>query len=125
LIKFTKKFNKYELILATHSVDIFNYFGITELHGLTKKEALSYKETPTDAYIMGMTNYAPKTKFPFLFININRLDGSFKDATKIMHETIHLSLLLHDWDVNNKEEQIVTDAEKYANEIINLLYKGK
>ena len=121
MIKFTKKFSKYELIVGTNSVDIFNHFNVSKLHGLTKEAALAYKETLNDAYIMGMCNYSPTNKFPYVFINSNRLKGGYKDATAIMHETVHLSLLLHNWNVENKEEEIVTDAEKYANQILSLI----
>jgi hypothetical protein len=53
------------------------------------------------------------------------MNGSYKDYTGIMHETIHISLLLHNWDVDNEEEQIVTDAENYANEIIEYMQDFK
>jgi hypothetical protein len=116
---YTKKYKDYLLILGEKSVDLFNHFKVNELHGLSKKDALSYPETNKDAYIFGMVNYSStKDKFPYIFINLNRLNGTYKDYTGIMHECVHLSLLLNDWQINSKEEKIVSDAENYANTTI-------
>lgn len=121
MIVATKNFGNFELILGTKSVDIFNHFGVNEMHGLSKKAALEYKETSKDAYIMGLTNYSPVDEKPFIFINMNRLNGSIKDGTAIMHECVHLGLLLNNWKIETKEEKIVSDAEKIANEIIDFI----
>ena len=122
---YSKKFKDFLFILGEKSVDLFNYFNVEELHGLNKKDALKYKENNKDAYIYGLANYIPKKSGTykygdpaFVFINFTRLDGTYKDHIGIMHETIHLSLLLNNWDVDNKEEEIVTNAEIYAGEII-------
>jgi hypothetical protein len=129
---YTKKLKDFLLILGDKSVDLFNYFKVDELHGLNKKDALKHPETTESAYIYGLSNYIPKKSgnykhgdSAFVFLNLNRMNGSYKDYTGIMHETIHISLLLHNWDVDNEEEQIVTDAENYANEIIEYLQDFK
>ena len=125
---YTKQFKDFLFILGEKSVDLFNYFKVDELHGLTKKDALKHKENSQQAYIYGLSNYIPKKsgdyKFGdpgFVFINSTRLDGTYKDHTGIMHETIHISLLNNDWDINNKEEEIVSNAEIYANDIIKFI----
>jgi hypothetical protein len=127
----TKQFPKFLLILGKKSVDLFNYFKVDELHGLSKEDAEKYPETKNDAYIMGMCNYIPKKSGEYksgdalyLFINMNRLNDTYKDYTAIMHECFHLSLSLNNWNVN-KEERIVSDAEMYANEIIGFILKEK
>lgn len=127
----SKQFPNFLLLLSKKSVDLFNYFKVDELHGLSKKDAERYPETKDDAYIMGMTNYIPKEsgKYKYgdavyLFININRLNGTYKDYTLIMHECIHLSLMLNNWNLN-KEEKFVSDAEMYANEIIKFILKER
>jgi len=56
---------------------------------------------------------------PFVFINRSALHGDYRDITLINHEMVHMSLLLHDWNVETDEEQIVTWAEVYTN----LIYK--
>jgi hypothetical protein len=125
MIVATKIFESFILVLGTKSVDIFNYFGVDNLHGLSKKAALEYKETSKDAYIMGLTNYSPIDEKPFIFINTNRLNGSIKDGTAIMHETVHLGLLLNNWKIETKEEKIVSDAERIANQILDFINEKK
>lgn len=123
---YIKKFKQFLLILGEKSTELFDYFNVEELHGLNKKDAKAYPETSKDAYIYGLANYSlTKDKFPFVFINLNRLNGTYKDALGIMHETIHISLLIHNWDVENKEEEIITNAEIYAGEIIDYIDKIK
>jgi hypothetical protein len=129
---YSKKFKDFLLILGEKSVDLFNYFNVEELHGLNKKDALKHKENSQQAYIYGMSNYIPKKSGEYkygdpayIFINLNRLDGSYKDALGIMHETIHLSLLVNNWDVDNKEEEIVSNSEIYAAEIIEYIHEIK
>ena len=119
----TKKlFPKFQLIVGEKSVDLFYWFGVDDLHRLTKKEAEEYPETKDDAYIWGLANYSPsKDDLPFIFLNKSRLKGDYTDVTGIMHETMHLSLLLEDWDIENKEEEIVSQAETMANDIVKYL----
>jgi hypothetical protein len=58
-----------------------------------------------------------------LFINL----GTFKKysvtekATGVMHETMHMSILLNNWDIKDKEEEVITFAEDEANKIIEKL----
>ncbi len=53
--------------------------------------------------------------------------GTFKrysadeQKTAIMHETMHMALLLYKWDAEKKSEEIITMAEDEANEIIRKL----
>lgn len=122
---YTKQFKDFLLILGEKSVDVFNYFKVDEMHGLTKKDALKYKENSQQAYIYGLANYIPKKPGNykdgdpgFVFLNLNRMNGTYKDYLGIMHETVHISLLVNNWDIENKEEEIVTNAEKYAEDII-------
>lgn len=119
----TKKlFSKFQLLIGEKSVDLFNYFKVNKLHGLSKKAAEEYPETKDDAYIWGMANYSPyEDDLPYLFLNKTRFKNDYTDVTAIMHETMHLSLLLNDWDIENKEEKIVSQAETMANDIVKFL----
>jgi hypothetical protein len=60
---------------------------------------------------------------PFLFINL----GTFKNysltekATAVMHETMHMGILLNNWNIKDKEEEIISFAEEEANKIIEKL----
>jgi hypothetical protein len=129
---YTKQFKDFLFILGEKSVDLFNYFKVDELHGLTKKDALKHKENSQQAYIYGMANYIPKKSGEYkdsdpgyVFINSTRLNGTYKDALGVMHEAVHISLLINNWDIENKEEEIVTNAEIYAGEIIEYIHKIK
>lgn len=104
------------------SQDIFTHYEVEEMHGLRKED--SY-DTPSDAYIAGLSNYNPHGEHekPFLFINEVRLGNGHIDALLLMHETMHMSLLLHNWDVQSKEEEIITWAEEEAVKLYNLLNK--
>lgn len=117
------KFKDYTLILSKNPCDIFNYFDVEKLHGLNYKSCLSHKNTKDDAYLSGLTNIIPETKKYFLFINTSRLGKGKEKMGLIMHETTHLSLLLYKYDVEKKEEEIITWAEKEAYKIFDLIYK--
>jgi len=68
-------------------------------------------------YIDGLANYNPTDALakPFVFINRKALKKTHEDATLLMHEMVHMGLLLNDWDVLEKEEEIVTWAEAETN----------
>lgn len=115
-----KDMKKYTLIVGK-SQDIFDFYEVEEMHGLKKED--SY-DTPSDAYIAGLSNYNPhgEDKKPFLFINETRIGTDpVTDALLFMHETMHMSLLLFNWDIQNKEEEIITWAEEEAKKIYNVI----
>jgi hypothetical protein len=133
-----KKFDmgKYILLIGKDATDIFKYYKIKEMHGLNLKDAQAEEVDKTvgnGVYIHGWTNYDPADKKltakdpykPFLFLNM----GTFKKysitekATAVMHETMHMSILLNNWNIKNKEEEAIGFAEKEANKIIKKLNK--
>jgi hypothetical protein len=104
------------------------------MHGLNLKDAQAEEVDKTKGngvYIYGLTNYDPDDKKltaknpykPFIFLNM----GAFKrysadeQKTAIMHETMHLAILLNNWDIKDKEEEAITFAEDEANKIIKKL----
>ena len=104
---------KYDLILGSSSEDLFNYYNVDFIHGLHLKDCKSYKETNEDAFISGMSNESPNKTIsnkPYVFINLKRLNKTFKDYLLLFHEFMHLSFRIHNWNIN-KEEQIITWAE--------------
>jgi hypothetical protein len=118
----TYNFNNWQLILGDRSRDIFDYFSVEELHGLTLEDCLRHPEPETPGtpgvYIWGLANESPIVdEPPFIFLNMHRMTSTYRDVTTIMHEAMHLSLLLHDYDVDDYEEEIVTWAELTTNEI--------
>ena len=129
---------KYLLLIGNDATEIFDYYKVPEMHGLNRADAQAEevdKTTGNGVYIYGFTNYDPADKKltakaphkPFLFLNM----GTFKryspteKATAIMHETMHMSLLLNDWNIKDKEEEVISFAEDEANKIIEKLKSTK
>ena len=125
---------KYVLLIGNDATEIFDYYKVPEMHGLNRKDAQAEEVDKTKGngvYIYGLTNYDPADKKltakapnkPFLFLNM----GTFKKysttekATAVMHETMHMSLLLNDWNIKDKEEEAIQFAEDEANKIIEKL----
>jgi len=125
---------KYILLIGNDATEIFDYYKVPEMHGLNRADAQAEEvdlSKGNGVYIYGLTNYDPADKKliakdpykPFLFINL----GTFKKysvtekATGIMHETMHMSILLNNWDIKDKEEEVITFAEEEANKIIEKL----
>jgi len=131
-----KKFDmdKYVLLVGDNATEIFDYYDVDEMHGLNLKDAKAEEVDKTvgnGVYIYGWTNYDPADKKltakaplkPFLFINL----GAFKKysltekCTAVMHETMHMSILLNNWKITDKEEEVIGFAEDEANKIIEKL----
>ena len=129
---------KYLLLIGNNATDIFNYYNVQQMHGLNLNDAIAEEINKTvgnGVYIYGWTNYDPADKKltakapfkPFLFLNM----GAFKryspseQATAIMHETMHMSILLNNWDIRDKEEEAIGFAEEEANKIIKKIKIGK
>ena len=129
---------KYLLLIGNNATDIFNYYNVQQMHGLNLNDAIAEeikKTVGNGVYIYGWTNYDPADKKltakapfkPFLFLNM----GAFKryspseQATAIMHETMHMSILLNNWDIRDKEEEAIGFAEEEANKIINKIKAGR
>ena len=124
----------YILLAGNNATEIFDYYNVQEMHGLNRSDAQAEEVDKTKGngvYIYGWTNYDPADKKltakapnkPFLFINL----GTFKKysltekATAVMHETVHMSILLNNWKITDKEEEVISYAEEQANKIIDKL----
>ena len=112
---------EYQLILSGNPCDIFNHFGVEELHGLTLKDCKAYNNTNEDAYIAGLCNLIPNTDKMFIFLNTSRMNSCKEKMALIFHEAMHLSLEMHNHDVNEQEEQIISWAEAEAIKIFDLI----
>jgi hypothetical protein len=131
-----KKFDmgEYILLVGKNATEIFDYYDVEEMHGLNRKDAQAEEVDKTKGngvYIYGWTNYDPADKKltakaphkPFLFLNL----GTFakysptEKATAVMHETMHMSILLNNWNIKDKEEEVIGYAEEQANKIIEKL----
>jgi len=124
----------YILVIGKDATDIFKLYNVDQMHGLNLKDAQAEEVDKTKGngvYIYGWTNYDPYDKNltanspykPFTFLNM----GAFKkysadeQKTAIMHETMHLAILLNNYDIKDKEEEAITFAEDEANKIIKKL----
>jgi hypothetical protein len=129
---------KYIVLIGNDATEIFDYYKVPEMHGLNRKDAQAEEVDKTKGngvYIYGWTNYDPADKKltakdpykPFLFLNM----GTFKKysptekATAVMHETMHMSILLNNGDIKDKEEEAIGFAEEQANKIIEKLKTTK
>jgi len=122
----TKQYPEYTLIVGEKSEDIFNFFGVEELHGLYKKDCY---DNPGNAYIAGLCNVYPEDHSKlFLFLNATRLGNGYKDVLLIMHESMHMSLEIHGTDLTYKgvdiEEIAITWAEENADSIYQFLFNN-
>jgi hypothetical protein len=129
---------KYILLIGNDATVPFDYYKVEEMHGLNRADAQAEEVDKTKGngvYLYGWANYDPADKKliakdpykPFLFLNM----GTFKrynvteKATAIMHETMHISILLNNWNIKGKEEEVITYAEDEANKIIEKLKSTK
>jgi hypothetical protein len=129
---------KYVLLAGNNATTIFDYYKVDEMHGLNRKDAQAEEVDKTKGngvYIYGWTNYDPADKKltakdpykPFLFLNLGTFKryGLTEKATAVMHETMHMSILLNNWKIVDKEEEVITFAEEEANKIIEKLEFNK
>lgn len=125
---------KYILLAGKDATEPFDYYNVDEMHGLNRKDAQAEEVDKTvgnGVYIYGWTNYDPADKKltakaphkPFLFINLGTFSrySLTEKATAVMHETMHMAILLNNWNIKDKEEEAIGFAEEEANKIIEKL----
>jgi hypothetical protein len=127
---------KFVLLIGDDATEIFDYYGVKEMHGLNRKDAQAEevdKTTGNGVYIYGWTNYDPRDKKltakapykPFLFLNKKHFTGKFTDITLVNHEAMHIVILLNNWDIRDKEEETISEAEDITNRIVKMLKLDK
>ncbi len=119
--------NTYTLLLSQNPCDLFTYFNVDEMHGLNALDCANHKNTTENSYIAGLSNFVPKQSGEynsndkrFVFINLSRCTDSISTFALIMHELLHQSFALHNYDVN-KEEEIITWAENESHEVYKII----
>jgi hypothetical protein len=117
--------NSYTLLIGDNSLELFDFFRSSEIHGLKKADAEAFTDTPESCFIAGMANYHPLDKNltmlykPFIFINKRRLNGTYKDVLMLMHEYLHMAKILVGGGITDaQEEGVTTWIEKEINWII-------
>jgi hypothetical protein len=120
--------NGYILLLSYNPCDIFDYFNVDEMHGLSYIECEAHANTEDSAYIAGWSNFVPKVSGEyisnddrFVFINLSRCTDPVRTMGLIMHEMMHHSLWWHSYSVENKEEEIITWAEEESYKVYEIV----
>jgi hypothetical protein len=107
-----KEFALYRVLLSYNPCEIFEYFDVEELHGLSLSECLNSSNSIHSAYIAGWCNRSPTDGKPFVFINLSRCTDDIHTTGLVMHELMHLQFELSEGDYSLKEEFMITSAEK-------------
>ena len=119
--------NTYTLLLSQNPCDLFTYFDVDEMHGLNALDCGNHKNTTENSYIAGLSNFVPKQSGEynsndkrFVFINILKCTDSISTFALIMHEMMHHSFFIHNYDIE-LEEQIITWAEEEAYQVYKII----
>jgi hypothetical protein len=126
---------KFILLIGKDATEIFDYYGVDKMHGLNRKDAQAEeidKSVGNGIYIYGFTNYDPRDKKlkakapykPFIFLNKKHFKGNAEDITMVMHETVHMGILLNGYNIDS-EEDFTSQAEEWANKIVKTLKLDK
>lgn len=117
----------YTLLLSENPCDLFTYFNVVEMHGLNYNDCMAHVNTIDDAYIWGLANYIPKKDGNykcgderFIFINLLRYNDPLSTFGLIMHELMHHSFELHNYNLD-LEEDIITWAEHESHEVYKII----
>ena len=117
----------YILLLSYNPCDVFTYYNVEEMHGLNVVDCIEYENTTEDAYIAGWSNFIPKKSGEynnddprFVFINLSRCTDDLNTFGLIMHEMMHTSFAIHNYDIN-QEEEIITWAELESYEVFKII----
>ena len=121
----------YVLLLSYNPCEIFNYFNVEEMHGLNAVDCALYPNTTEDAYIAGWSNFIPKESGEYadedpryVFINLSRCTDDVNTFGLIIHELMHRSFALHNFNVY-KEEEIITWAEEESYKVFEIIKNHK
>lgn len=117
----------YTLLLGDNPCEIFTYYGVEEMHGVSLKECEEYNNTKDDAYIWGLANFVPKANkeycqadAKFVFINLQRCSNNRETFGGVFHEIMHHSLHIHNYNMD-LEEEIISWAEIEAHDVFKLI----
>lgn len=121
---------KYVLLLAYNATEVFKHYGVKQMHGLNMADAQAEEIDKTKGngvYFYGWTNYDPDDKKltakapykPFVCLNMPAINKKSKieKALIVMHETMHMGILLNNWKIVDKEEDVISFAEDEAKKI--------
>ena len=120
----------YTLLLSQNPCDLFTYFNVDEMHGLTLAECILHDNNTNNSYIAGLANFIPKEPKKdgnykcgderFIFINLLRYNDPLSTFGLIMHEMMHHSFFIHNYNMD-LEEEIITWAENESHEVYKII----
>lgn len=121
-MKIIRSNDEYEFLIGYNALELFDYYGVDELHGLNRTDCIKRMEEG-GTYIDGMCNLIPNDYSRFyIFINLSACDGSYKDITLVQHECTHGGFIKYNYNPI-KEEEIITWGEELTNEIMPLIFR--
>ena len=121
--------NQYRLLLGRNATEVFKYYNVKEMHGLSLKGATK-RIAENGSYIDGLANYHPLDTHldmnlkPFLFLNLGSIQKNYTDdetTACVMHECMHMAGILFKGKWDSHEEEMITWAEKETNILVKLL----
>lgn len=111
-------------ILGADATSLFDYFGVDELHGLNRNACIE-RIKAGGTYIDGMCNVIPKSDGKvayYLFINKKALSLiKVKNYALIFHEATHYCFSKYWNDLQEKEEELITEAENLGIDIYRII----
>ena len=105
-----REFSQYTLILSDKPKDVFDYYGVVEMHGLN-----------IHSDVDGFCNVSPIDDKPFVYINLSKCTDDIHTMGLVMHETMHLASYLWNHNLIDHEEAMITFAELEAYNIVQLI----
>jgi hypothetical protein len=111
------------LLVGTSALSLFDYFEVDELHGLTRQACID-RIAQGGTYFDGMQNiYPQKTDMYYLFINSSAFtENMSENFGLIFHESTHYQFEKFYDSLKENEEQLITDAEQLALDIIKIIF---
>ena len=124
MIKINRK--HYDLLLSIYPCDIFEHYGVDEMHGLNLKDCKAHANTTESSYICGLANHIPHageyhvSDRMFVFINLNRCNSHLDLICNLYHELMHWAINHYNEDLSF-EEEMITIAEQETREVYELI----
>lgn len=110
------------LFLSDCPCYVFKYYKANELHGLKLTDCLS-EINKSKSYISGWCNLIPNNEGYFIYINLNDCKDDTLTTALVFHEMMHLSFNLFNYDLKNKEEEIISFAENETYKVVDIIKK--
>jgi hypothetical protein len=114
---------EYDLLMSFDPCSIFEYYGVERMHGLSVHECKLCENSTEFAYIAGWCNLSPTDNKPFVFINLSRCTDTMHTTGLVMHEMSHLYWLLNYDNLQENEEDIITNAELETYKVVEIINK--